>query len=218
MSTTLFEKVNVSANASLDPYAINERGQRIGTFNIVRRGLAHPVRLTNASVSLSYNLSGQGTTQGNEGAGDGGSSGGYHRIYYHPVTGEYIPGGWLYYTNTNAPWTLNFNYSFSYGRNYVYANNVLTTKHNYTQTLGVNGNIKLTPKMAINFSSGFDFVAMQMTTTQVSATYDLHCFNIAVQWVPTGQWQSYSFRIAANASALADLLRFKKSTSYWDNQ
>ena len=64
---------------------------------------------------------------------------------------------------------------------------------------------------------GFDIMAMKVTTTQISARYDLHCFNIDVSWVPTGQWKSYSFRIAANASALADLLRFKKSSSYMDN-
>ena len=64
--------------------------------------------------------------------------------------------------------------------------------------------------------SGFDFIAKQVTSTQISATYDLHCFNIAVSWVPLGTWKSYSFRIAANAAALADILRFKKSNSYWD--
>ena len=81
----------------------------------------------------------------------------------------------------------------------------------------MNGNIKLTPKMNMNASSGYDFQAKQMTSTQLSATYDMHCFNISVSWVPTGTWQSYSFRIQANAAALADLLRFKKSSSFWDN-
>ena len=83
--------------------------------------------------------------------------------------------------------------------------------------MNVSGNIKLTPQLSMNATSGFDLMAMKMTTSQISATYDLHCFNIAVQWVPMGKWQSWSFRIAANASALADLLRFKKSTSFWDN-
>jgi hypothetical protein len=72
--------------------------------------------------------------------------------------------------------------------------------------------------MSIQAQSGWDFVAMKLTTSQLSFRYDLHCFNISVQWVPTGQYKSYSFLIAANASALADLLRFKKSTSYWDNR
>ena len=80
----------------------------------------------------------------------------------------------------------------------------------------MNGNIKVTPKMSINATSGFDLMAGKITTSQVSASYDLHCFNIAVSWVPFGKWQSWSFRIAANASALADLLRYRKSTSYWD--
>ena len=70
--------------------------------------------------------------------------------------------------------------------------------------------------MSMNVSSGFDIMAMKLTTTQLSFTYDLHCFNISVSYVPTGLWQSWSFRIAANAAALSDLLRFRKSTSYWD--
>ena len=91
------------------------------------------------------------------------------------------------------------------------------TANNITQTLSVSGNIKLTPRMSINASSGFDIQAMKMTTTQLSATYDLHCFTMSLSWVPMGQWQSYNFLLRANASALADLLRLKKSSSYWDN-
>ena len=223
MSTSIFGKLGINANANFDPYAINEQGRKINTFNIVKRGLLHPVRLTNASASLSYSISGKGHIEGNDGAKSSndtaptGAADFYHRVYYHPVTGEYIPGGWLYYTNPNVPWSLNFNYSFNYARSYSYSNNELNVIDKFTQTLGISGNIKLTPKMSINATSGFDFMAMKLTTTQFSATYDLHCFNISVSWVPTGTWQSYSFRIAANASALADILKFKKSSSYWDN-
>lgn len=226
MSTSVFEKVGISANVNFDPYAIDERGRKINKFNFQTQGWGKALRLTNASASLSYSLSGKGEVIGNDGSKtDDGSGGGeapqnsadyYRRIYYHPVTGEYIPGGWLYYTNPSVPWSLNFNYSFSYSRSYQYTNGQLITNNRYTQTLGVSGTIKLTPKMNLNATTGFDLMAMKMTTTQLSATYDLHCFNIAVSWVPTGQWQSWSFRIAANAAALSDLLKFKKSTSYWD--
>jgi len=205
---------------------VNERGQRINKFNIVATGV--PLRLTNASLSASIAFNGKGAIDGNDGrksgsGGGSGSSGGgsdansYQRIYYHPITGEYIPGGYVYYMNPNAPWSVNFSYSFSYAKTYQYSNNQLLENKRFTQTINASGNIKLTPRMAINASTGFDIMAMKITTTQISATYDLHCFNIAVSWVPTGQWKSYSFRIAANASALADLLRFKKSSSYMDN-
>ena len=223
-STNLFGKVNLSGNLNFDPYAINERGQRINKFNVVATGV--PLRLTNASLSASYSINGKGTIDGNDGRRAGGASGGgntdansYQRIYYHPLTGEYIPGGYVYYMNPNSPWSLNFSYSFNYAKSYTYqaSTKELITNRRFTQTLQISGNVKLTPRLSIQASSGFDFMAMKFTSTQFSASYDLHCFNIAVSWVPMGMYKSYSFRIAANAAALADLLRFKKSDSYMDN-
>ena len=227
MSTSIFEKLGISANANFDPYAMivdksSPSGKKINRFAIQEgQGL---LRMNTASVSMSYSLSGEGRINGNDGSSDIGGGGGpkgaasyYQRIYYHPITGEYIPGGWLYYTNPNVPWSVNFNYSFSYRKSYQFSNNQAITKNDFTQTLGLSGNVKLTPRLAINMTTNFDLMAMKMSTTQLSATYDLHCFNIAVSWIPTGQWESWSFRIAANAAALADLLQFKKSSSFWDN-
>ena len=223
LSTSVFGKVGVSGNANFSPYAVVPTGERtyatVNRFNGSVYGWDKPLRLTNASLSLSYSFSGEGKINGNDGTAQAGGNpaDNYTRIYYHPVTGEYIPGGWLYYMNPNAPWSVNLNYSFNYSRSYSAASYQLLTNHRYTQTLGISGNVKLTPALALNLTTGFDLMAMKMTTTQLSATYDLHCFNISVSWVPTGTWQSWSFRIAANAAALADLLRFKKSNSYRDN-
>ena len=223
-STNLLGKINLSGNLNFDPYAIDEKGKKINKYNIIATGI--PARLTNASLSASYSINGKGSIDGNDGSkGEGGKGGGsgaantYQRIYYHPITGEYIPGGYLYYMNPNAPWSINFSYSFNYSKSYSYQNATkeLLENKKFTQTLNMSGNIKLTPRMNIQATSGFDVMAVRFTTTQISATYDLHCFNIAVSWVPMGMYKSYSFRIAANAAALADLLRFKKSDSYMDN-
>ncbi len=227
MSTSVFGKLGLSANANFDPYAMqvdeqNKSGKRINEFAITKgQGLA---RFTNASVSLSYSLSGEGKINGNDGSKQDGGGGNasnpanhYARIYYHPITGEYIPGGWLYYMNPNVPWSVNLNYNYSFRRGYQWANGKETPNNNHTQTLGVSGNLKLTPRLSMQLTTGFDLMALKMTTTQFSATYDLHCFNIRVSWIPNGQWESWTFQISANAAALADLLKYKKSSSYWDN-
>lgn len=225
MSTSVFGKLGINANTNFDPYAIlvdetNKSGKRINKFAITEgQGLA---RMNNASVSLSYSLSGDGKIEGNDGTSQGGGGSNspadhYTRIYYHPVTGEYIPGGWLYYMNPNVPWSVNFSYSYNFKRGYQWANGKQTSNNSHTQTLGVSGNLKLTPRLSMNLTTGFDLMALKMTTTQFSAQYDLHCFNIRVSWVPNGQWESWTFQIAANAAALADLLKYKKSSSYWDN-
>ncbi len=214
-STTIFGKLGLNGNMSVDPYAIDEKGARINTLNVVKTGVLG--RLTNASLSTSYSFSGGGKYEGNDGHTSS-IKDEYARIYYHPITGEYIPGGWVYYLNPNIPWSLNLSYSYSYTKAYQYTNETLQVKNNHIQTLGISGQVRLTPAMNISVNSGLDITKMALATTQVSATYDLHCFAISVSWVPTGQWQSWSFRIAAKASALADIMQFKKASSYWDNQ
>ena len=224
MSTSVFGKLGISANATLDPYAINEYGTRINKFNIVQEGGFRLARLTNASISTSYQFSGEGKSRlgsnydasSDKGAVQRSQNESYQRVYYHPITGEYIPGGWVYYMDPNVPWSLNLNYSYSYSRRYQYANEQLMTRHNHTMTLGVSAQMRLTPALNFNLNTGFDLTKMKMTTTQLSASYDLHCFIISVSWIPNGQWESWSFRIAAKASALSDLLQYKKNASFWD--
>ncbi|MBO5407565.1 MAG: LPS-assembly protein LptD [Bacteroidales bacterium] len=233
MNTTIFGKLGLNVNATLDPYAVNYKGQKINTFNIVQEGGFKLARLTNASASFSYSFSGEGkgrlgsdykdpnarggsyNNNTNTSSSTGGSS--YQRVYYNPMTGEYIPGGWVYYMSPNVPWSVNMNFNYSYSLNYQYANEQLLKKNNHMMTVGLAGQLRLTDALNVSVNTGIDMMKMKLTTTQLNATYDLHCFAISVSWVPNGQWESWSFRINAKASALADLLQFKKNASYWDN-
>jgi len=228
LSTTIFGSLAFNANAVFDPYAINERGQRINQFNIVKEGGFKLARMTNASFSFSYSFRGKGERGGGKSEANvlkdaSATVGGhpdpvyYNRVYQNPLTGEYIPGGWLYYLDPSIPWSVNLNYNYSFSRSYTYASEQLTTVNNHTQTLGVSGQLTLTRALVFNLNTGFDMTRFKLTTTQLSATYDLHCFQISFSWVPTGTWKSWNFRINAKASALADLLQYKKSASYWDN-
>lgn len=230
MTTNVLEKVSISAGMTLDPYAVDYKGTRYNEFNVVKTGRL--VRLTNANVSLGFSLSGEGAGKGNDGSSSSGGGGGgfggggvkmtgespaYTKVYYHPVTGEFIPGGWIYYLNPNVPWSVSFNYSYTYSRTYQYSNNQLITRNNHQQTLNITGQVRITNALNINLTTGFDITKLQLTTTQLSATYDLHCFEISFSWVPIGQWKQWSFRINAKAAALADLLSYRKGSSEWDN-
>lgn len=226
MTTNVLEKVSISAGMTLDPYAVDGQGQRYNRYNVTAVPGFRLVRLTNANVSLGFSLQGEGKGKGNDGSLAGGGGGGvkvtgespaYTRVFYHPVTGEYIPGGWVYYLNPEVPWSLSFNYSYNYSKSYQYSNDQLIVRNNHTQTLNVTGQVRITKALNLNLTSGFDITRLKLTTTQISATYDLHCFQISFSWVPIGQWKQWSFRINAKAAALADLLSYRKGTSQWDN-
>ena len=216
-STTVFGKVGINGNLTLDPYDVNERGQRCNKFLVMTKHRL--ARITNASASMSYSLNGKGTINGNDGRKEATSTSKeqeYYRVYYHPLTGEYIPGGWLYYLNPEIPWSLSFSLNMSYSGSYSYTNNQLQKVDKWTRTATMSGQLRLTKRLNFSLNTGFDLTNFSMTTSQLSATFDLHCFNISVSWVPTGKWQSYGFRIAANSSTLSSLLKYDKSSSFWD--
>jgi hypothetical protein len=210
MNTTIFEKVNLQANAMLDPYAIHKHGSaKIATYNIVQEGGFKLLRLTAAGMSFSYQFSGKG-------AGGTSAENSYKRIFVHPITGEFIPDGYIYYMPPDLPWSVNFSYNYTYSVAYQYANASQQKIHNHLQTLSVNSQLKLTKDFNLTLSTGVDMMKMALTTTNLAATYDLHCFLISVNWIPNGKWSSWSFRIQAKSSALADLLKYDKKASFWD--
>jgi hypothetical protein len=210
MNTTIIEKVGINANAVLDPYAIHRQGTaRLATFNIMQEGGIKLFRLTGAGLSFSYQFSGKGAT-GSSAANS------YKRTYTHPITGEYIPGGWVYYMPPDLPWSVNFSYNYSYNLSYQYANGSQQKIHNHLQTLGINSQLKLTKDFNMTLSTGLDMMKMKLSTTQLSASYNLHCFLISVSWVPNGKWSQWSFRIQAQSSTLSDLLKYDKKASFWD--
>jgi hypothetical protein len=206
INTTVFEKLNVSGNMQFDPYKINRYGQRYDKLMMPR--------LISAGISFGYNFSG-----GEKGGSDSNSASErgpvpIHR--YDPKTGEYIATEWHYYTDFNAPWSFNFNYGYNYSVSYNYANEQLITNHNHNQTLGFSGQLQLTKAMHLGMSSGFDFKELTLTTTSFDLRYDLHCFEFIFNWVPSGRWEQWSFRINAKSGALADLLKYDKRKSFWD--
>ena len=82
-----------------------------------------------------------------------------------------------------------------------------------SHSLNMSGNMKLTNKWNISFSSGWDFTYHDFTTTTMNISRDLHCFSMSCS-VVLKPYTSYDFSIRANSSMLSDLLKVKKRSSY----
>lgn len=113
------------------------------------------------------------------------------------------------YVNFNIPWSLNFTYSLNFRR-------VGFEEGTFTQTLRFNGDMNLTPKWKITFSSGYDFEAKELTQTNFSIVRDLHCWELAFSWVPFGRFTSYDLTIRAKSSLLQDL-KVNRTRRFQDN-
>jgi lipopolysaccharide assembly outer membrane protein LptD (OstA) len=66
-------------------------------------------------------------------------------------------------------------------------------------------NFDLTPKWQISASTYYDLVNKQIGTPRINITRDLHCWEMAFSWVPAGPYRQYNFVIRIKAPQLQDL-------------
>nr|WP_321451608.1 putative LPS assembly protein LptD [uncultured Carboxylicivirga sp.] len=118
------------------------------------------------------------------------------------------------YADFSIPWNLSFNYSLRVNGRFD------QTKKDYTYTVtsdvNFNGNMSLTPKWKINFSSGYSFDQKALAHTSMGISRDLHCWSMNFSLVPVGRYKSYFFTIRVNSSMLQDL-KYDKRSSARDN-
>jgi hypothetical protein len=114
------------------------------------------------------------------------------------------------YVDFSIPWNLRLNYNVAYTKTGFEPGQIST------HSLMFNGDLSLTEKWKITFNSGYDIVRKTFTQTNFSINRDLHCWQMAFNWVPFGRFQSYNLSINAKSSLLQDL-RINRQRSWWDN-
>jgi hypothetical protein len=112
------------------------------------------------------------------------------------------------YVDFTIPWSLNISYNLSYNRQGFQSARIV-------QALTFSGDLKVTEKWKVGFTSGYDFVDKKIIDiTTLSIFRDLHCWSMNINWTPFGQYQSYSFDLKVNASILQDLKLSRRRTWY----
>lgn len=122
------------------------------------------------------------------------------------------------YMPFNIPWSFSISYGVTMRENTQAQINVKNMRYPYklTQNMNFSGNVKLSNKWNINFSSGWDFMDKELTTTTMNVTRDLHCFNMSCGIV-LKPYRSYNFSIRANSAMLADALKYDQRSSAGGN-
>ncbi len=213
LRTTIYQGVALNISMTLDPYEVSPQGVRYNKL-MWRRGL--PGRVQNVGWSFGYTFR---SREGNQPAANDINSlpPEYFNSWSDPY-GELNPAmrrQWMagQYYDFSIPWNFGFNYSFNYSAQYV-NNGTTGYRKNISQTINVNASVKLTPKLMITATSGFDFMTRKMSMTSISITRDLHCWQMSFTWIPFGNHRSWAFNIGVKAASLADLKYDKSYTQY----
>ncbi len=219
--TTLFKKLSINYNSTWDPYAADSLGRRINRFEIIDNGRLFRKTGSSWRFGLSYSFSQNDLKklQGKKGSKalrDEINENAQKSGLYDPDELNEILGNPNAYIDWTTPWSLSINYNLTYTTSLAYAAFMGIATNTIVHTIGLNGNVSITPKWKVTFSTGWDFVKNNITYTNISVYRDLHCWEMRFNWIPIGSYKSWNFTINVKAQALKDL-KYEKKKDFRDN-
>jgi lipopolysaccharide assembly outer membrane protein LptD (OstA) len=202
-------KLNANFATTLDPYAIDNSGQRINTYNINNGGSLF--RMTSANITLNYALSSKDKdadkkketqTTRNGGREDDlfgtGTDLNDNRKSQFDGSEEKGEDTITEFFNSKIPWDMTFAYSFTYGNNN-------REKQITGNSIMISANTDLTPKWKVGVSTGYDFVQKGVTYTQLRFERDLSSWRMSLNWMPFGNNANWNFFIGIKSGILSDI-------------
>jgi hypothetical protein len=201
--TRIVKNLNLQFTGAWDLYALDDStGRRINQFQWTKNRKLLRFENTTWNLSFSYRLGpkkkplapkpGSGTQEE------------FQDIINQPER----------YLDWNNPWSLNLSYNFRFTHRFDVSK--MTTQDDLVQTLSFSGDVSITKKWKVTFTSGLDLDNFEFATTSISVYRDLHCWEMRFNWIPIGGLQSWNFAINAKAPMLQDM-KLQKKKDFRDN-
>lgn len=207
--STLFEKVNITASANLDPYDIDNRGFRS------KQILWDPAkfkfgRITSGNVAISTSFRSK-SKDGKE-----------EKDKEIPVDPFMTPdeqqrqlqfarANPAEFTDFNIPWNISIAYSFNFTR--VLAPDYSGFITQTFSTFNFNGDFSLTDKWKVGATGFYDITRGNLQQLSTFITREMHCWQLSINVTPIGLYRSFNITINPKSGILRDL-RINRSRTF----
>ena len=205
LRTTLFEKISINAQTTLNPYQRDARGYDIAKY-AWQGGKFKLGYLSSGSVSLSTNFQSkpkdpkkdeERKKQVQQRLNDPTLQADQQRLL------DYMQQNSAEFVDFNISWQLSLSYSLSF------YNRVKPDfsgfENDFTSGLTMNGSFNLTPKWKLSTSGSYDFNTHKLQYATLSINRDMHCWQMSINVIPVGYTRSFNFTISPKAGLLQDL-------------
>ena len=202
--STLFDKINITASANIDPYIIDSTGFRINKYawqdNKISLG-----RITNGSLSVSTSFKSKEKDKDKKEANDQ-----LQYDNYDNLTGDemeqqmdYIRRNPSEFVDFNIPWSINLSYSLSFSK--ILRRDYSGFDTRFTSSAQFNGDFSLTEKWKVGANGYFDFQTLKIPSFSMFISREMHCWQMSINVTPFGLWRSFNISIYPKSGMLRDL-------------
>lgn len=199
--STLFEKVNINASATLDPYDVDKMGYRLKTYAFDPKAFKFG-RITSGSIAISTSFSSKskdGKTEKDR------------AIPIDPFLTpdeqqrqlQFAKSNPAEFTDFNIPWTLSFSYSLSFNRQLKPDYSGFETRT--FSSLNFNGDFSLSEKWKVGGTGYYDVSMGGLQQFSMFISREMHCWQMSINVMPVGIFRSFNITVNPKSGILRDL-------------
>jgi LPS-assembly protein len=210
--TNLFDKINISAQANVDPYQYDNNGDR--TKKLLFGNKLALGNLTNASIALQTSFKGgdQSKKTVNErlnqpngiNAADQAGQDEFQR------DANYIQNNPAEFVDFEIPWNIDLSYSLNYTRSFKKRTD---NSKPITQGVTFNASANLTPRWKIGSNGTYDITNKKLGVITLYLSRELHCWQMSININQSNRNNSFNINISPKSPILRDL-KINRSRSF----
>jgi len=204
LRSSLFDKISITANASLNPYDYDNRGFPVNNL-FSRNGKFYWGRISNANLAISTNFKSKATDKKKEEE---------RKIAMNEILNDpnltdqqnlldYMQQNPAEFVDFNIPWTVSLSFSLYYSQQFKPDYSGFEKKFN--SNISVNGSFSLSPKWMFTANGYYDLSTNKIQMFQMNISRDMHCWQMSIGVVPVGLYRSFNINIQPKSSILQDL-------------
>ncbi len=205
LRSTLFEKINITAATTLNPYQIDSRGFPIDKY-AWESGKFKLGRFSNGNLSVSTNFTSKPKDQKKEDERKQKEQ----ELLSNPLLGnevqsqlDYMRRNPAQFVDFNIPWQINLSLSANF--NEKLRSDYSGFDKEFTSNVNFNGSFSLTPKWNFSLNGYYDISKRNLQTFQMSIAREMHCWQLAINVTPVGQYRYFNFTISPKSGLLQNL-------------
>lgn len=212
--TNLFNKINITAGATLDPYRVDSFGRDTRKY-AWNGGQFTPGRISTGNISVSTSFQSkpkdpkkaqQKQQQMQDLKNDPALIADQQRLM------DYMRQNPAQFVDFNINWSFSLSYTLFFSEQIKSDYSGFDKK--FTSSANVSGSFNLTPKWNVSMNSFYDFSTKKIQTFQFSVSRDMHCWQLSISVNPTPPYKFFSFTISPKSGLLQDL-RINRSRSFY---
>lgn len=200
--STLFEKINITAGATMDPYKVDSLGFRQKEFTWAGNNKSFP-RITNGNIAISASFQSKTKDKKKEERVLNNQDVPAQTLQEQQMQLEYMRQNPSEFVDFDVPWNLSLSYSLNFSR--VLKSDYSGFRTDIYSNLSVNGDFSLTPKWKVGASCYYDFKTATIQSITTFITREMHCWQLSINVTPVGLYRSFNITVSPKSGLLRDL-------------